>query len=88
MVISGLGPYSVVRLITLQDIFGIGGFTLLTTLLSTLALLYWLNPKHIEEVLGYKLFMRELRKSIILASWILNSSMSNSFPYIQESPFY
>ena len=34
MVIAGMGPYSVVRLITLQDIFGIGGFTLLTTLLS------------------------------------------------------
>jgi len=41
MVISGMGPYSVVRLITLKDIFGIGGFTLLTTLFSTLALLYW-----------------------------------------------
>ena len=39
MVISGMGPYSVVRLITLQDIYGIGGFTLLTTLLST-CLLY------------------------------------------------
>ena len=39
MVISGMGPYSVVRLITLQDIYGVGGFTLLTTLLSTLALL-------------------------------------------------
>ena len=46
MVISGTGPYSVVRLITLKDIFGIGGITLLTTLLSTLALLYWCNPKH------------------------------------------
>ena len=46
MVISGTGPYSVVRLITLKDIFGIGGFTLLTTLLSTLALLYWCNPKY------------------------------------------
>ena len=50
MVISGMGPYSVVRLITLQDIFGIGGFTLLTTLLSTLALLYWCNPKHRRSI--------------------------------------
>ena len=46
MVISGTGPYSVVRLITLKDIFGIGGCTLLTALLSTLALIYWCNPKH------------------------------------------
>ena len=46
MVISGMGPYSVVRLITLQDIFGIGGLGLLTTIFSTLALLYWCNPKH------------------------------------------
>ena len=46
MVISGMGPYSVVRLITLQDIFGIGGLTLLTTFFCTLALLYWCNPKH------------------------------------------
>ena len=36
MVISGMAPYSVVRLITLQDIYGIGGFTLLTTLLSSI----------------------------------------------------
>jgi len=50
MVISGMGPYSVVRLITLQDIFGIGGFTLLTTLISSLALLYWCNPKHRRSI--------------------------------------
>jgi len=50
MVISGMGPYSVVRLITLQDIFGIGGFTLLITLLNTLALLYWCNPKHRKSI--------------------------------------
>ena len=50
MVISGMGPYSVVRLITLKDIFGIGGFTLLTTLLSTFALIYWCNPKHRRSI--------------------------------------
>ena len=50
MVISGMGPYSVVRLITLQDIYGVGGFALLTTLLSTLALLYWCNPKHRRSI--------------------------------------
>ena len=50
MVICGTAPYSIVRLVTLQDIFGIGGFTLLTTLLSTFALLYWCNPKHRRSI--------------------------------------
>ena len=50
MVISGTGPYSVVRLITAKDIFGIGGCTLLTALLSTLALIYWCNPKHRRSI--------------------------------------
>jgi len=50
MVISVMGPYSVVSLITLQDIYGVGGFTLLTTILSTLALLYWCNPKHRRSI--------------------------------------
>ena len=50
MVISGMGPYSVVRLVTIQDIFGIVGITLLTTLLSTLALIYWCNPKHRRNI--------------------------------------
>ena len=50
MAISGMGPYSVVRLISLKDFFGIGGFTFLTTFLSTLALLYWCNPKHRRSI--------------------------------------
>ena len=50
MVIAGMAPYSVVRLITLKDIFGIGGFVLFTTLLSTLALIYWCNPKHKRSI--------------------------------------
>ena len=50
MVISGMGPYSVVRLITIQDIYGVGGFALLTTLLSTIALLYWCIPKHRRSI--------------------------------------
>ena len=58
MVISGTGPYSVVRLITIQDIYGVGGFTLLTTLLSTLALLYWCNPKHRRSI-RYKIENQE-----------------------------
>ena len=50
MVITGMAPYSIVRLITLKDIFGIGGFVLFTTLLSTLALIYWCNPKHKRSI--------------------------------------
>ena len=46
MVIAGTGPYSIVRLVNLRDIFGIGGVTLLTSFLSSLALIYWCNPKH------------------------------------------
>ena len=46
MVISGTAPYSIVRLINLKDFFGIGGLTLLSALLSVLALIYWCNPKH------------------------------------------
>tara|TARA_B100000886_G_scaffold278645_1_gene202655 strand:+ start:372 stop:515 length:144 start_codon:yes stop_codon:yes gene_type:complete len=45
-----MGPYSVVRLISLNDIFGIGGFTLITTILSALALIYWCNPKHRRSI--------------------------------------
>ena len=46
MVIAGTAPYSIVRLINLKDFFGIGGLTLLSALLSVLALIYWCNPKH------------------------------------------
>ena len=46
MIISGLAPYSIFRLITLNDFFGIGGLTLLSTLFAILALIYWCNPKH------------------------------------------
>ena len=50
MVIAGTGPYSIVRLVNLKDIFGIGGVTLLTSLLSSLALIYWCNPKHRKAI--------------------------------------
>ena len=50
MVISGMTPYSIIRLITLKDFMGIGGFTLLTTILSSLALVYWCNPKHRRRI--------------------------------------
>ncbi len=50
MIISGMAPYSIFRLVTLNDIFGIGGFTLLSSLLCILALIYWCNPKHRRNI--------------------------------------
>ena len=46
MIISGTAPYSIVRLVNLKDIFGIGGLTVLSALFAVLALIYWCNPKH------------------------------------------
>ena len=46
MIISGTAPYSIFRLITLKDFFGIGGITLLSALSSIFVLIYWCNPKH------------------------------------------
>ena len=51
MVIAGTTPYSIVRLIRLKEgIFGIGSLTLLISLLSIMALLYWCNPKHRRSI--------------------------------------
>ena len=50
MIISGMAPYSIFRLVTLNDIFGIGGFTLLSSLIGVLALIYWCNPKHRRNI--------------------------------------
>ena len=50
MIISGMAPYSIFRLVTLNDIFGIGGFTLLSALFGVLALIYWCNPKHRRNI--------------------------------------
>ena len=50
MVISGSLPYSIVRLINLKDFIGLGGITLLTSLFSVLALLYWCLPNHRKKI--------------------------------------
>ena len=50
MMISGMAPYSIVRLITLKDFFGIGGITLFSTLFGILGLIYWCNPKHRRSI--------------------------------------
>ena len=50
MTIAGTTPYSIFRLVTLKDIFGIGGFTLLSSLFCILLLIYWCNPKHRRNI--------------------------------------
>ena len=50
MIISGTAPYSIIRLVALKDIFGIGGLTLLSSLIGILALIYWCNPKHRRSI--------------------------------------
>ena len=50
MVISGALPYSIVRLINLQDYIGIGGLTLVTSICSVLVLLYWCQPNHRKSI--------------------------------------
>ena len=50
MVIVGTGPYSLVRLVTLKDLAGIGGLTLLIALLNIFALIYWCNPNHRRNI--------------------------------------
>ncbi len=50
MIVSGTAPYSIFRLVLINDIFGIGGLTLLTALFSILILIYWCNPKHRRNI--------------------------------------
>ena len=50
MMITGTAPYAIFRLVTLKDIFEIGGFTLLSALFGILALIYWCNPKHRRNI--------------------------------------
>ena len=50
MVISGLLPYSVVRLLTLNDFLGVGGIAFFTSLTCILALVYWCNPRHRRKI--------------------------------------
>ncbi len=50
MMISGMTPYSIVRLVTLKDFLGIGGLTLFSALFGIFALIYWCNPKHRRSI--------------------------------------
>ena len=46
MTLSGTLPYGIIRLIKVNDIFGISGLTLLISLLNLLALIYWCRKGH------------------------------------------
>ncbi|WP_036906614.1 hypothetical protein [Prochlorococcus marinus] len=46
MTLSGTLPYGIIRLIKVNDISGISGFTLLISLLNLLALIYWCRRGH------------------------------------------
>ena len=48
MVISGALPYSIVRLINLQDYIGVGA--LITSICNVLALIYWCLPNHRKSI--------------------------------------
>ncbi len=46
MTLSGTLPYGIIRLVKVNDIFGISGLTLLISLLNLLALIYWCRRGH------------------------------------------
>ena len=46
MTLAGTLPYGIIRLIRVNDIFGISGLSLVIALLNLLALLYWCRRGH------------------------------------------
>ena len=46
MTLSGTLPYGIIRLIRVNDVFGISGLSLIIALLNLLALLYWCRRGH------------------------------------------
>ena len=46
MTLAGTLPYGIIRLIRVNDIFGISGLSLIIALLNLLALLYWCRRGH------------------------------------------
>ena len=46
MTLAGILPYGIIRLIKLNDFFGISGLSLFISLLNLLALLYWCRRGH------------------------------------------
>ena len=50
MVIAGSLPYSIVRLISIGDFIGLGGITLVISILNVMALIYWCLPNHKRRI--------------------------------------
>ena len=50
MVIAGALPYSIFRLINIRDFIGLGGITLVISILSVFALIYWCLPNHKKRI--------------------------------------
>ena len=50
MVIAASFPYSILRLIKYGDYSGIGGLTLIISMINLLALIYWCLPKHRRRI--------------------------------------
>ncbi len=50
MVIAGSLPYSIFRLISIGDFLGLGGVTLVISILNVLALVYWCLPNHKRRI--------------------------------------
>ena len=50
MVIAAALPYSIFRLINIRDFIGLGGITLVISILSVLALIYWCLPNHKKRI--------------------------------------
>ena len=50
MVIAGSLPYSIVRLISIGDFLGLGGVTLVISVLNVMALIYWCLPNHKRRI--------------------------------------
>ena len=50
MVIAGSLPYSIFRLISIGDFLGLGGVTLVISILNVMALVYWCLPNHKRRI--------------------------------------
>ena len=50
MVIAAAFPYGVIRLLLVEDLFGLSGLCLLIAILNLLALIYWVLPVHRRNI--------------------------------------
>ncbi len=50
MVIAGALPYGIIRLILVDDLFGLSGLSLLIVIINICALIYWTLPSHRRNI--------------------------------------